>query len=184
MNIGYARVSTNYQKLESQLNSLTQFGCEKIYREKISDASSKRTEMESAIDFVREGDVFVCTRLDRIARSMPDLVRITEQLNNKNVQLIILEQNIDTRNISGKLLFNIIGAIAEFERHLIFERTSEGRAMAKKNGVRFGRKPTLSDKQKEELKTEFFNCTDKELVAKKYGISKSSAYRICKTLEQ
>jgi DNA invertase Pin-like site-specific DNA recombinase len=184
MKIGYARVSSHSQKLDLQQDSLEKFGCEKIYAEKISGVSSKRIELNNAIDFVREGDVFVCTKLDRIARSMPDLIRITEHLKDKNVQLVILDQSLDTRSISGKLLFNIIGAIAEFERHLIIERTSEGRALAKKNGVRFGRKPTLNDKQKEELKAEFFNCPDKELVAKKYGLSKSSAYRICKEVEQ
>jgi DNA invertase Pin-like site-specific DNA recombinase len=135
MNIGYARVTTHSQKLELQLNRLNEFGCEKIYREKISSTSFKKIALEKAIDFIRQGDVFVCTRLDRIARSMPDLIRITELLRDKNVQLIILDQSIDTRSISGKLLFNILGAIAEFERHLILERTSEGRALARKTAL-------------------------------------------------
>ena len=184
MIVGYARVSTGSQSLAIQFASLEQYGCEKIYSEKVSGASKQRPEFERAIDFVRDGDLLVCTRLDRLARSMPDLLNIAQLLEKKSVQLVVLEQAIDTTTVSGKLLFNIIGAIGEFERDLIMERTAEGRAIAKANGVRFGRKPKLTEEEEEQLKAEFPTSVDKVKVAEKFGISKSSAYRICKTQEQ
>lgn len=179
MIVGYARVSTSNQNTMNQHYRLEEYGCEKIYTEKASGALKKRIELEKVIDFVREGDSLVCTRLDRLARSLSDLVNITEQLSNKNVQLVILDQELDTTTTSGKLLFHIIGAIAEFERSLTLERTEEGRIAAKTRGVKFGRKTILTPEKLQLLREEFPQETDKKSLARRYGISRSTLYRLC-----
>ncbi|MCE7729352.1 recombinase family protein [Vibrio campbellii] len=179
MKVGYARISTSNQNIEIQYSHLEKAGCNKIYAEKISSAAKKRPELSKALDFVREGDVLVCTRLDRLARSMSDLVSISEILAKKNVQLVVLEQQLDTTTITGKLLFNMIAAIAEFERSLIAERTMEGRQAAQKKGVKFGRKPILDDVALSKLREDFCKELDKTALAQRYKISRSTLYRLC-----
>ncbi|MEZ8093340.1 recombinase family protein [Photobacterium swingsii] len=181
MLIGYARVSTAGQSLDAQHARLKEYGCEKIYSEKVSGASKKRPELEKAIDFVRDGDILICTRLDRLARSMSNLVTLTESLSKKGVQLVVIEQNLDTTTTQGRLLFHLIGAIAEFERSLTLERTSEGREAAKNRGVQFGRKPALSEEKTEQLRADWPSAPDKSALAKQYGISRATAYRLCST---
>ena len=113
MKVGYARVSTSGQKLDLQLDRLAD--CDRIYREKVSAASAKnRPELKNALDFVREEDVFVVTKLDRLARSVVDLSNIVQRLEEKKVDLVVLDQGIDTTTIYGKLQFNILAAIGEF----------------------------------------------------------------------
>ena len=120
MKVGYARVSTSGQNLDLQLDRLAD--CDRIYREKASAGSAKnRPELKNALDFVREEDVFVVTKLDRLARSVVDLSNIVQRLEEKKVDLVVLDQGIDTTNIYGKLQFNILAAIGEFERGLIRE---------------------------------------------------------------
>ena len=129
MRVGYARVSTIGQKLDVQLDHLSE--CDRIYREKASASSTKnRPELKNALDFVREEDVFVVTKLDRLARSVVDLSNIIQLLEEKNVDLVVLDQGIDTTSIYGKLQFNILASIGEFERGLITERSLEGRQKA------------------------------------------------------
>ena len=182
MKVGYCRVSTRHQDLSLQKDKLLKAGCEKIFEEKISGASRKgRVELENVLDFVREGDVLIVTRLDRLARSLHDLTNITKRLENQDVGLIVTDQAIDTTSPAGRLLFHMIGAIAEFERDLITERTSEGRARAKDQGVKFGRKNKLSEEQiaslREEAKVPGVNKSE---LMRKYGIGKSTFYRIMK----
>jgi DNA invertase Pin-like site-specific DNA recombinase len=130
---------------------------------------------------VREGDKFVITRLDRLARSVGDLADIAKQLENKGVDLVVLDQQIDTSTATGKLMFNMIDAFAEFERDLINERCKEGIERAKAKGVKFGRKPSLSLSQLNKLKLEFKDGElGKKELASKYGISKASLYRLAK----
>ncbi len=130
MRVGYARVSTVGQKLDVQLDHLAD--CDRIYREKVSASSTKnKPELKNALDFVREEDVFVVTKLDRLARSVVDLSNIIQLLEEKNVDLVVLDQGIDTTTIYGKLQFNILASIGEFERGLITERSLEGRMKAK-----------------------------------------------------
>ncbi len=138
MKIGYARVSTRDQNLDMQRTALSEAGCNKIYEEKVSGVG-ERVELQAALQYLRDGDILVVYKLDRLGRSMKDLLAIIEQLQQKNVSLISLRDNIDTCSTTGKLVMHIFAALAEFERDLIRERTGEGRAAAMKNGVKFGR---------------------------------------------
>ncbi len=182
MMVGYSRVSSTSQDLALQISKLNEYGCDKIYSEKMSGkSSSDRKELLQAMDYVREGDSLVVTRLDRLARSVVDLGKISELLQKKGVDLVVTEQSIDTSTASGKLMFHMFSAIAEFEREIINERCEEGRKRALSNGVKFGRRKKLSDKELGELKQEFQEWTDsKTLLAEKYGISRASLYRLAK----
>jgi DNA invertase Pin-like site-specific DNA recombinase len=183
MIVGYARVSSEGQSLENQKQKLTAYGCKRLYSEKITGTTSNRAKMKEALDFVREGDKFVITRLDRLARSVGDLANLSKQLESKGVDLVVLDQKIDTSTATGKLMFNMIGAFAEFERDLIHERCKEGIERAKANGVKFGRKPTLLPNQLKKLKAEFDSGEiGKVELARKYGVSRASLYRLVKTV--
>ena len=138
MKIGYARVSTAAQNLDMQVTALTDAGCEKIYTEKVSGVGD-RTELKTALEFLRDGDSLVVYKLDRLGRNMKNLLAIIEQLQQQNVSLVSLRDNIDTGSTTGKLIMHIFASLAEFERDLIKERSAEGRREAKKKGVRFGR---------------------------------------------
>ena len=138
MKIGYARVSTAAQNLDMQVSALADAGCEKIYTEKVSGVGD-RTELKTALDFLRDGDCLVVYKLDRLGRNMKDLLATIEQLQQRNVSLVSLRDNIDTSSTTGKLIMHIFASLAEFERDLIKERSAEGRREAKKKGVRFGR---------------------------------------------
>ena len=138
MKIGYARVSSSGQHLDVQRTALTDAGCEKIYAEKVSGVG-ERIELQAALQFLRDGDCLVVYKLDRLGRSLKDLLEIIEQLQKKKVNLVSLKDNIDTSSTTGKLVLHIFASLAEFERDLIKERTEEGRREAKKKGVRFGR---------------------------------------------
>jgi len=131
------------------------------------------------LDYVREGDALIVTKLDRLARSAVDLGKIAAQLQEKGVDLVVLDQDINTTTPTGKLMFTIIGAFAEFERDLINERCREGIVRAKERGVKFGRRPKLSDEQLVELKAEFeAGIISEAALATKYGISRPSLYRL------
>ena len=138
MKVGYARVSTTAQSLDMQIKALTDAGCERIFEEKVSGVG-ERGELKAALQYLRDGDTLVVYKLDRLGRSMKDLLSIIEQLQAKNVALVSLRDNIDTSSTAGKLVMHIFAALSEFERDLIRERTGEGRVAALKKGVRFGR---------------------------------------------
>ncbi|MBQ4840145.1 recombinase family protein [Pseudoalteromonas luteoviolacea] len=144
MNIGYARVSTAEQDTSLQVDALNQAGCEKIYQESISGASRERPELERCLEHVREGDTLVVWRLDRLGRSMKDLVAIITELEKNKVGFKSVTEAIDTTNAGGKLVFHIFAALAEFERTLIRERTKAGLAAARARGRKGGRKPKMS----------------------------------------
>ena len=135
--VGYARVSSVGQSLEVQLDKLKP--CHRIYQEKRSGAAGKRPELEACFDYVREGDTLVVTRLDRLARSTLHLCQLAADLEHKRVNLQVLDQSIDTGNATGRLLFNMLGAIAQFETEIRAERQVDGILKAKARGVRFGR---------------------------------------------
>lgn len=122
--VGYARTSTIDQKagFEAQLRDLEAAGCQRIFKEQISSVDTKRPDWERAIDYVREGDTLIVTKLDRLARSMAHLVEITAKLKAKGVELKVLALNLDTSTPTGKLMLNLLGSIAEFERELMLER--------------------------------------------------------------
>ncbi len=182
MKVGYCRVSSRHQDLSLQKEKLASACCEKIFEEKKSGASRKgRVELETTLDFIRDGDILIITRLDRLARSLHDLTNITKRLEKQGVGLIVTDQAIDTTTPAGRLLFHMIGAIAEFEMDLITERTQEGRNRAKAEGVQFGRKNKLSPEQIGFLRNEA-QQTDvkKSELMRKYGIWKSTFYRLKK----
>ncbi len=122
--VGYSRVSTSGQSLDIQVKRLIESGCEKIFSEKFTGKTgSQRAQLEAALNYIREGDIFVVTKLDRLARSVIDLANIAKLLERKNVDLVVLDQQIDTTTPSGRLLFYMISAIGEFERDMIMQRT-------------------------------------------------------------
>ena len=173
--VGYARVSSVGQSLEVQLDKLND--CDKIYQEKKSGTSDKRPQLQQCMDYVREGDTLVVTRLDRLARSTLHLCQIAKALEEKGVNLLVLDQSIDTGSATGRLLFNMLGAIGQFETEIRAERQMDGIKKAKQNGVRFGKKKSLTDVQAAELREKRKKGTlIKELMAE-YGISKVSVYR-------
>lgn len=177
--VGYARTSTTDQKagLEAQLRDLAQAGCTKVFCEELSSVATSRPQLASALEWVREGDVLVVTKLDRLARSVADLVSITATLKSKGVALRILAMNLDTATPTGKLMLNLLGSIAEFERELMLERQREGIAKAKAEGKYQGRQPTAQRQAKEvlRLREEGKSAND---IKEALGISRASVFRI------
>lgn len=148
MLIGYARVSTQDQNLDMQLDALTAHGCERIYQEKQSGKTAQdRPDLQKLLDAVREGDTVVVYKLDRLGRSTKDLIEIVNALQDKGVGFVSLNEQIDTTGAMGKLVFQIFAALAEFERNTISERTKAGLQAAKARGRLGGRKRALTDKQ-------------------------------------
>ncbi len=181
MNVGYARVSTSSQNLENQIDQLKSSGCEKIFSEKRSGKNeSDREQFNIMMDFVREGDVLYITKLDRLARSVIDLHNIAKFLESKDVNLRVLHQNIDTISPAGRLLFTMLGAIAEFERDLINERVREGIEAAKKKGVQFGRKAILSTKEKNIIYKQREKGKSVAFLSKIFHVARNTIYRAIK----
>ena len=176
--IGYARVSSVGQSLEVQQDKLNEYGCTKIYQEKRSGTTANRPQLKQCLDYVRDGDVLVITKLDRLARSTLDLHKIVEQLNSKNVGFKVLDQSIDTTTKEGRLMFSILASIAEFETELRKERQMEGIAKAKQNGVPFGRKAKVTDKQIEEMRSKRSEGVLIKDLMSQYQLSKASVYRL------
>ncbi len=145
--IGYARVSTRSQNDDSQLDELTACGCGKIFTDKVSGKLAERPELDKALAYLREGDVFVITRLSRAMRSLKHLLALADELRERGVGLVVLRQHIDTTTPTGRLVFHILGAIDEFQRELIVEGTREGLDAARARGRTGGRKPKLNARQ-------------------------------------
>jgi len=180
MIVGYARTSTLDQNygMSSQIEELTKAGCEKIFDEQVSSVA-KRPKLESVIEFVREGDVLIVAKLDRLARSITHLWSIIGKLEKKNVGLRILNIALDTGTATGKLMISMLAAVAEFEREMMLERQRDGIARALAAGKRFGRKPIARDKTDEiaELKSSGLGMSE---IARRLGISRASVYRYAK----
>src|SRR5919199_6938968 len=147
MNIGYARVSTADQTLHLQHDALTNAGCTKIFTETASGASTQRQGLDDAISYVRPGDTLVVWRLDRLGRSLQHLIQTITDLHQKGIGFRSITEQIDTTTSGGKLIFHIFGALAEFERDLIRERTEAGLQAARKRGKHGGRPKALSQKK-------------------------------------
>ena len=177
--VGYARVSSVGQSLDVQLDKLKH--CDKIYEEKKSGAAAgapgARSRLEACLEYVREGDTLVVTRLDRLARSTLHLCQIAEELARKGVHLQVLDQNIATGDATGRLLFNMLGAIAQFETEIRAERQLDGIHKAKAQGVRFGRQKTLTKAQVAELQQRRKQGELIKTLMKEYNLSKASVYR-------
>ena len=145
MFVGYARVSTQDQNPELQIDALNQSGCERIFKEKASGAKRDRPELNAALDFVREGDTIVVWKLDRLARSLKQLIETVEELESRGIGLKSLTESIDTGTSGGRLVFHIFGALAEFERSIIRERTVAGLQAARARGRVGGRPKALTE---------------------------------------
>lgn len=179
MKIGYARVSSTGQNLTSQVEALKKAGCEKIFQEKKSGTkSSNRPELQNALDFVRNGDTLVVTRLDRCSRNVKDLHQIIETLNNKEVGFKATEQEIDTTTSAGRLMIGLLSIVSAFETDLRAERQADGIASAKKRGVKFGGTPKLTEEDVLRI-MDFQNYTTmtNQAIADEFGIARSTLLR-------
>lgn len=178
MQIGYARVSTEDQDLGVQRAALLDAGCRKIFEEKLSGSKRDRPELKRLLDQLREGDTVVVRRLDRLARSTRDLLEIAESLNRLGAGLRSLSEPwADTMSPAGRMVLTVFAGIAEFERELIRERTTTGRAAARERGVKFGRPRSLSPEQAvlaERLLSEGQAAAE---VAKTFGVHRATVYR-------
>ncbi|NYT79799.1 recombinase family protein [Alcaligenaceae bacterium] len=176
--IGYARVSTDDQHLDLQRDALKRAGCCVIYEEAASGKNTARPELEQCCKALRAGDTLVVWRLDRLGRSLPDLVRIVGNLEHGGVGFESLTEKIETGSAAGKLVFHVFAALAEFERGLIRERTRAGLAAARARGRVGGRKPKLDAQQVREIKA-LLRDPDMKVsdVARRYGVSRTTLYK-------
>jgi DNA invertase Pin-like site-specific DNA recombinase len=152
MIIGYARVSTDDQSLDSQTDALSAAGTEKVFADKISGSRRARPELDRMLEQLRDGDVVTVTKYDRLARSLKDLLEIVEAIRERGAGFRSLAEDIDTTTPAGRLVFHVFASIAQFERERISERTREGLASARKRGRIGGRPPALSPAQKDEVR--------------------------------
>lgn len=178
MIIGYARTSTAEQMagLESQVRELEATHCQKIFREQVSSVATRR-QLEAALEFVREGDVLVTTKLDRLARSVADLMAIIQALEQKAVGLRILNLGMDTQTPTGKLMLTVLGGVAQFEREMMLERQKEGVAKAKAAGKYKGRKPLAANLRQEVVYLAAQGMA-KAHIARQLSIGEATVYRI------
>ncbi|MCU7708339.1 recombinase family protein [Priestia sp. JV24] len=178
-NIGYARVSTKEQDLSLQIEKLQEHGIDKIFMEKESGSNSKRKELHKALDYLREGDKLIVYKIDRLARSTFDLHKIAKELEERGIGLVFIKEQIDFTTSTGKLMFSLLGSIAEFERDIINERTAEGRERAKAQGKHMGRKGQDEKQVKKALKL-YEEREEKGLsvndIVKMTGVPRSTIY--------
>jgi DNA invertase Pin-like site-specific DNA recombinase len=176
--LGYARVSTGEQNLDSQCRRLSVAGCEMLFEEKVSGAAKSRPSLEKLIEQLRKDDVLVITRLDRLARSTSELLRIVEKITEKQAGLQSLDEPwADTTTPSGKMVMTIFGGIAEFERSLILSRTQSGRHDAMARGVAFGRPNKLLPDQKELARELVRGGKSISAVARTFKVHPATIYR-------
>ena len=175
--VGYARVSTDDQNLDLQRDALTQAGCKKTYTDQQSGVSADRLGLATALEVLRSGDTLVIWRLDRLGRSLKDLIRLVEQLEHRGIGLKSLQENIDTTTSGGRLVFHLFGALAEFERNLIRERTQAGLSAARARGRQGGR-PKMLDADNRELALRLYRERQHSIadICRMMGISKSTLY--------
>lgn len=178
MLVGYARTSTLEQEagLEAQRESLTAIGCERLYEEQVSSVAV-REALREALSFCREGDTLVVTKLDRLARSVRHLGEIVDGLEQRGIGLRILDLALDSPNATGRLMINVLGSVAEFERAIMLERQREGIAKAKAEGKYKGRKPTAHLKAHDVFELLSQGHSKRE-IAQRLGMSERSVYRI------
>ncbi len=178
MIIGYIRVSTYDQNLDLQKDALNHAGCEKIFEDQTSGSKSARLGLDQMMEVVREGDTIVVWRLDRLGRSLKHLIELVTHFEQNQIGLKSLQESIDTTTPSGKLIFHIFGALAEFERNLIRERTNAGLAAARARGRKGGRPESL-DSQKKQALVKLYNSKEHSVseICQMMGISKPTLYK-------
>lgn len=178
MKIGYARISTQDQSPALQEDALRGAGCERIFLDIASGARADRPQLQAALDFVREGDQLVVWRLDRLGRSLAHLVEIAGDLDKRKIQLVSLQDQIDTTTATGRLIFHVFGALAEFERALLRERVNAGLQAARARGRKGGRRPKLSEEKSRAVRALYDarNNTRHE-IAEMFGVSVATVDR-------
>src|SRR5688572_16250981 len=184
MQIGYGRVSTRDQNLDAQADALRGAGCEEVYVDKASGKLARRPELDRALHRARTGDKLVITKLDRLGRSLEHLLQLSADLQQRGVDLVVLDQGIDTSTPVGRMFFQILGAIAEFEHALMSERTRDGLAAARARGRTGGQKPKLGPRQVK-LAREMYDERGEdgkrryivEQIAAEFGVTRPTIYR-------
>lgn len=176
--VGYGRVSTNDQNPSSQQDALAAAGVDKTFIEKFTGTKASRPELDKARATMRRGDVLVVTRLDRLARSTKDLLNMVSEFEGQGIDLVVLEQNIDTKTPEGRLFFTMIAAFAEFEHGILVARTLDGLAAARSRGRVGGRKPKMTTNRAAEAKR-LYDAGDKTVkeIADLFGVSRPTVYR-------
>jgi DNA invertase Pin-like site-specific DNA recombinase len=177
MLIGYARVSTDDQKLDLQVDALNKAGCEKIFDDHVSGAKAERPGLTQALDVCRDGDTLVVWRLDRLGRSIKNLIELAEVLEKRGIGLKSCQESIDTNTSGGRLLFHMFGALAEFERNLLRERTKAGLTAARARG-RTGGRPKALDSKKRDLAISLYEGKQHSIkdICDMMGIGKTTLY--------
>ena len=178
--MGYARVSTNDQDTQLQIDALTVSGCERIYQEKQSGAKQDRPELQQCLKSLRAEDILIVWKLDRLGRSLHHLIEVIKDLENRQIGFQSLTENIDTTNPTGKLIFHVFGSLAEFERGLIRERVKAGLAVAKNKGTKFGRPEALNDKDKDMALAMFNGGATKIAIARHFKVTRQTIYTLLK----
>ena len=177
MKIGYARVSTQEQSLDLQKDALVKCGCTEIFEDTISGAKSERPGLEKLLKYVRPGDTLVVWKLDRLGRSLKHLIELVQLFQERNVGFQSIQENIDTTTASGKLFLHIFGALAEFERELIRERTLAGLKSAANRGRKGGRPRAMDEKKIEQARALHRSKIAISEICRTLGISKGTLYR-------
>lgn len=174
--VGYARVSTDDQDCSIQIERLNAIGCHKIYADQETGRTIERAQLQQCLDYLREGDVLAFTRVDRLGRSLKDLVTVSDQMRRKGIDLFIVQQNLDTSTPMGQMFYSMLGIISEFEYHLKRERQLEGISKAKKLGKYKGRKPLSSDLREQIIRM----CSEgvkPSKIARELGVGRTSIYK-------
>jgi DNA invertase Pin-like site-specific DNA recombinase len=186
MYIGYARVSTEDQTLDLQKDALEKIGCTKIFTDTASGAKAERKGLEEALSYVREGDILVVWRLDRLGRSLKHLIETITELNNRKIGFKSIQENIDTTTSGGKLVFHIFGALAEFERDIIRERTNAGLTAARARGRLGGRPKAKSLNTPKKVATAQALYDNKKItideICRMLNVSRATLYRYIKVV--
>lgn len=177
MLIGYARVSTEDQKLDLQVDALKGAGCEKFFSDQVSGASKLKPGLEEALAYIRSGDTLVVWKLDRLGRTVKDLVDLVQTLDDKGIQFRSLTDGIDTSTTAGRFFFHVMAALAHMERELVRERTKAGLAAARARGRNGGRKSKMSDSKLAAAKQLLDTGTPVQEVATNLGVSRATLYR-------
>ena len=182
MYIGYARVSTDDQDLSLQRDALNAAGCTRIFEDTMSGAKAERPGLTEALDHCRSGDTLVVWRLDRLGRSLTNLIELMTTLNDKEIGFKSLSEQIDTTTSGGKLVFHIFGALAEFERELIRERTRAGLAAARARGRQGGRPKKLDTPKKVAMAQALYDAGEHSIddICQTLGVSRATLYRVVK----
>jgi DNA invertase Pin-like site-specific DNA recombinase len=177
MLIGYARVSTQDQSMNLQKDALTKAGCKEVFEDIISGSKSEREGLDKLLKYVRPGDTVVVWKLDRLGRSLKHLIELVQMFNERGIGFKSLQENIDTTTASGKLFLHIFGALAEFERELIKERTLAGLKAAAERGRKGGRPRVMDEKKIEQARALHRSQIPASEICKTLGISKGTLYR-------